>query len=97
MTTRVVCVCDARGEAMKDATLIYWPHAKAWVLTEVKPRRMSGAARYFAFAERQQYAHADHSGEPYTFTLCPFCGHELPGTEPVATSADATGYGEGAE
>jgi hypothetical protein len=40
---------------------------------------MSARARYYAFCERREFPHEDHTGEAYYWTTCPFCGGDLPG------------------
>ena len=80
-TVRTECRCDNRMAALATGDFIYWPHHRAWVFTDLTPRSMSAGARIGAFVDRREYKHEDHDGEPYTFTVCVWCGHELPGTQ----------------
>ena len=65
--------------AQANGDFIFLPHAGAWVFTDGEPRRtMSPRARYYAFSERSEYPHEDHTGEPIQFHCCPWCGKDLP-------------------
>lgn len=90
--TRVLCACDRRRHAQLLGDFVRLPHQRAWMFTDEASRRaMSSRARYYAFSVRAEYPHRDHTGEPYTWITCPFCQHELPGTEDVPAVSDATG------
>lgn len=95
MATWSMCLCDARLHAQLNGELIFLPSRKAWCFTRGERRTMSAKARYMAFAERSEYKHRDHTGEPITLECCPWCGHDLPGV-PVMAQADGD-QGEGVE
>ena len=93
-TIRTECRCDRRLAALAAGDFVYWPHSRAWVFTDGPFRSMSAAARYFAFVDRKEFPHTDHSGELNTWIDCPFCGHCLPRTQSpqiVWPRSDATG------
>jgi hypothetical protein len=92
--TRTECRCDRRIAALALGDFVFWPHSRVWVFTEGPLRSMSAAARIGAFVDRREFKHEDHDGEPYSWVSCPWCGHELPGTQvprivwPQADGAD---------
>lgn len=96
MATFRLCCCDPRLDAQLDAVFIYLPLRRAWAFTDGSYRSMSAKARYYALIDRSEFHHVDHTGEPFAWESCPWCGCDLPGVEmyfgPV-TQAD----GEGAE
>lgn len=65
---------------------------QCWEIPGTLSRYMSYQARYYA---EQRGAYEDHTGDPYGWHDCPFCGGE---TEPlpakVLPRGDATGGGE---
>lgn len=71
--------CRRRTAAMRAREFVYdWDH-KGWTFITGDLRAMSPQARYFALVERgEQFPHTDHTGEPYLFESCPFCGGLLP-------------------
>ena len=83
MATRVVCACDRRRQAQADGDLLYWPSARGWMFPDLPLRKMDARARYYAYGVRGEFEHADHTGEPFVFELCPWCGHELPGVPAI--------------
>lgn len=93
--TRTLCACDRRRAAQLLGDFVGLPHQRAWAFTDgACHRAMSAKARYYAFGERAEYPHKDHTGEPFLWVSCPFCGHELPGTEDHRPVSDATGNPE---
>ncbi len=74
-TTPIVCApCPERLAAQRDHAL-WWDEARqGWVFPGAAPRRMSARARFLVFSERDDRAHPDPTGEPYVWTVCPFCG-----------------------
>lgn len=85
---RIVCCCQRRRDAQSDAAFLYWPEAQGRYFPELPLRKMSPVAHFRAFIDRSEYAHEDHSGEPFVFELCPFCGHELPGVPHLRRASD---------
>lgn len=83
VATRIICSCDRRRQAQASGELIYWEVARGWVFTDLPKRQMDARAKYYAFIDRSEYDHDDHSGEPFVFELCVFCGHEMPGTPSI--------------
>lgn len=83
VATRIICSCDKRRLAQANGELLYVAEMRGWMFTDLPRRFMDARARYYAYGERAQYAHADHSGEPFVFELCVFCGHELPGVPTI--------------
>ena len=59
----------------------YSRHFGGWVFFDVPTRTMSRHARFRALVDRSEYEHTDHTGEPYVYEVCPFCGHDLPDGE----------------
>lgn len=77
--TKRLCCCARRWAAQAAGEFIFLPHAGAWVFTDdTAVRSMSPRARYFAFSERSEFKHEDHSGEPVKFYVCVWCGGDLP-------------------
>ena len=72
------CRCPAREEAMASQTFRRSAAFGGWVLYDVPTRSMSKSARYWAFVDRSEYSHHDHTGEPFVWECCPFCGLDLP-------------------
>jgi hypothetical protein len=71
------CACWARYKAQLRGDFVR--ALEGWRFTAGPVRRMSAKARYYAFGERREFPHQDHTGEPYYWTTCPFCGGDLPG------------------
>jgi hypothetical protein len=94
--TRVECRCSRRTAAQQAGEFVFLPHSRCWVFPEVR-RTMSAHARYYAFHERREWPHTDHTGEHYSFIECPWCGHTLPYTAPPPLYGAPTGNGEGPE
>jgi hypothetical protein len=65
------CRCDARGEAMRRGDFL--PLTAGWVFPHDPPRVATDAWR------SKYHGTANHTGEPYVWRECPFCGHALPG------------------
>lgn len=67
-----------------------------WEIPADLPRRMGWRARFYAKQRNQNYI--DHSGDPYAWFSCPWCGGDLPEVEvkprPLLPRGDATGDGE---
>lgn len=81
LSRRVVC-CASGYDAQEAGDFAYLPHARAFAFTDQSVvRSMSPRARYYAFSERSEYHHEDHTGEPVRYTCCPWCGADLPGTD----------------
>ena len=68
------CLCAKRLAAQAQGEFVFLPHAKAWVFTgeDVPRRALTWRARYYL-----KDGEPDHTGEPYHWTCCPFCGGEL--------------------
>lgn len=94
---RLECRCDARRDALACGEFVYWPHSRVWVFTDGPFRSMSAGARIGAFVDRREFRHEDHDGEPYRWTCCPWCGHELPGTQTPRIVWPQADGGEGDE
>lgn len=61
---------------------VYRPEHNAWVFLDAKEtpmRSMSHRTICAVYIERKDIQHEDHSGERYTFHVCPVCGGDLPG------------------
>lgn len=64
------CRCQARQAAQRTAFFLYSVHFGGWVFPD--------DARRVTFAkERWRGTTADHSGEPYVWHACPWCGGDL--------------------
>ena len=76
----IVGTCDAktcpdRVLAMQLGQFVYSHDApKGWIFVESSVREWLGAAKW-----NGGYAQTDHTGEPFTWTTCPWCGRELSG------------------
>jgi hypothetical protein len=60
----------AKGEIVQNTGDGYWE------IPADQPRRMGWKARYFARERNQDFT--DHSGDPYAWFACPWCGGDLP-------------------
>jgi hypothetical protein len=58
----------ARGQFILSRT------HEGWVFTEGPMRRMSPMAAYYA----NERGVMNHTGEPFVWVTCPFCGGDLP-------------------
>ena len=74
-----LCSCPEREAAMQSGAFIR-EYGGTWIFPLDPVRAMSPRARYYAFVDRQEHAHEDHSGEPYRRVTCPWCGLDLPGS-----------------
>lgn len=77
-----ICTCTKRLTVQAAGEFVYEPHHRAWVFTgEDAPRRaLSWRARYYLEDGE------DHTGEPYRWHCCPFCGSSLPNTHDLPTT-----------
>lgn len=75
------CRCDSRYKAESDRSFVFDPSSRSYVMPEAPLRVMTERAKYFAFSERKEFPHVDHSGEQVRYYTCPFCGGDLPGVE----------------
>lgn len=89
-----LCFCRDREAAMQAGTFIR-EYEGTWIFPLDPVRAMSPRARYFAFVEREDHPHEDHSGEPYRRVTCPWCGLDLPGaiTDPPPPAEFCSGDG----
>jgi len=71
------CTCKERYRAMSRGEFLYSGQHDAWFFPDMRFRSMSVAALYFA-SER---GIDDHSGQPYLWHCCPWCGADLPQPE----------------
>jgi hypothetical protein len=78
MATLGACMCMKRYRSQLRGDFVRTP--EGWRFTAGPSRAMSAKARYYAFADRGEFPHEDHTGEPYYWTTCPFCGGDLPGS-----------------
>lgn len=68
--------CPERMRAMQVGEFVYSHDAPVgWIFVEHGVREWIGNARWTAGV----YGTADHTGEPFTWSCCPFCGRELEG------------------
>lgn len=72
------CRCDRRKADQASRTFRRSAYYGGWVFSDVPTRSMSAAARYWAFVDRAEYTHRDHTNEPYVFEVCVHCGGDLP-------------------
>ena len=90
--------CPERMEAQARGE--FFPDFENWgyVRTDIPLRKISGRAHYFIYVERQDLFHPDHSGKPFTWSNCPWCGEELPSMGRLRKEAEKPiDCGEGAE
>lgn len=87
-TTQRLCCCDTRREMRDKGDFVFSSLRGGWLFVKAKRRVMSAAARYRAFSERSEWAHEDHTGESFIWECCPYCGNDLPQTEPYYGQAD---------
>lgn len=80
------CACRERKEAAARAEFFEWVEREGWVFTDGPLRSLTRGANYW---KEERYIE-DHSGEAFVFTVCPWCGCDLPLTkpEPQATGED---------
>lgn len=64
------CRCAARYAAMQQGEFLYVHQHEAWLFADTPLRSASFRAIY--------QTGENHSGERYAFTVCPWCGHDLP-------------------
>lgn len=89
--TRRLCLCEERCLARDDKRFVHSKERGGWVFVSGPVRRMTAKARYLG-STRDGFE--EHIGEPFVWECCPWCGGDLPMTEPYwDTQAD----GEGAE
>jgi hypothetical protein len=69
-----VCGCRERRDAFKDGWFIYAPDRDGWIFTDGPIRERTRAALYYG----PERGVDDHSGEPFVWQCCPFCGEDLP-------------------
>lgn len=81
--TRSICCCDDRHFARFRGEFVFMERWAGWVFVEGPTRRMSPAAKYFALIDRSQFDHHDHTGEPFVWLTCPWCGGDLPPQDSV--------------
>jgi hypothetical protein len=65
------CNCRSRRKAQQRGEFLYDEARGAWVFPDVT-RTLSPRARFF------EAKVADHTGEPFTWDICPFCGLDFP-------------------
>ena len=70
------CSCKARYHAMAQGEFLWSDMAGGWVFVDLPTRNVNWRTRYIA--GEQGRVIEDHTGEPYTWHDCPFCGFELP-------------------
>lgn len=83
--TRRLCLCDERCQARDDKRFVYSGPHQGWIFTTGPRRTMTAKARYLG-STRPGFV--DHSGDPVVFEVCPFCGGDLPMTQPHYGQAD---------
>ena len=71
--------CAARIEAQRSGELIWHTGLSGYVLATAPLRRASPRARYLAGEGAEC-----HDGEPYVWTVCPFCGGDVEPPEGIA-------------
>jgi hypothetical protein len=76
-TVTRLCFCSERLNA--QATFRYSHSFGGWYFVSAPTRMMSPVARYYAFSERSEFRHEDHTGEPMIHVECPWCQNTLPG------------------
>ena len=59
--------------AQASGEFVFLPHAQAWVFTgeDAPTRQLTWRARYYLDGQ------PDHTGDPYHWHDCPFCGAPL--------------------
>jgi hypothetical protein len=74
MANALVCDCAERHAAERRGEFLYLAFVHGWVFDGGPFRTMTPAGRYFRFERDVE----DHTGEPYSWVTCPFCGFDLP-------------------
>ena len=74
MSSWLQCDCPHRHAAQKLGQFFYMALFKGWVFDDGPFRAMSESARYFRFERDLE----DHTGEPFVYHTCPWCGCDLP-------------------
>ena len=69
------CRCDRRYDAMRRGQFVLDQQSGAWYFPDDPPRRVRDSFR-LAF-----YGIESHDGEPFRYSVCPFCGGDLPPIE----------------
>lgn len=68
--------CKGRLIAMQVGAFVYSHDApKGWIFVEGAAREWLGQAKWSAVV----YGTPDHTGEPFTWSTCPWCGRDLDG------------------
>lgn len=66
-------ICDGRVDAMRRGDFVWNRDLKGWV-DVTRPKRECLTDRY----RLSYYGMEDHTGEPYVWHDCPYCGSALP-------------------
>lgn len=77
VTTRH-CRRDKRRRDEAIGTTRFSATFGGWVMSDVPTRTMSRASHYWAFVHRDEFEHTDHTGEPFVWEVCVYCGGDLP-------------------
>lgn len=78
------CYCADRVAAVSE--FFYWPEREGWIFADSPLRHLTRGANYW----KEERHVDDHSGEPFVWTSCPWCGADLP-TWKVDYQADGGG------
>lgn len=68
------CCCEDRERASESDGFQFIASLDGWCFTDGPRRRMTLTAQSFAVTRGIE----NHTGEPFVWTCCPFCGGELP-------------------
>lgn len=85
------CGCEERIAAQKDGWFVYVYDRDGWVFTDGPMRRMSTLAAYYASERGVE----NHTGEPFVWHCCCFCGLDLPTPDHDAKWLPDNGQGDG--
>lgn len=81
------CTCEDAAQAMRDGVLVPVFNV-GWVFTDLPCRGfLNAAAAYYAIERGID----SHEGEPIGYTVCPWCGCELPEAPESAIPTDSEG------
>ena len=71
-----LCACKDRYHAMCCGEFLWSEIVGGWMFVDAPVRTMSWRTRYLA--NERGHIPDDHTGEPYRWYDCPWCGRELP-------------------
>lgn len=74
MASELEWCCEERAFAEDVGNFLYLPNRDGWVFSDGPMRRMTSMAAFLASTRGGD----DHTGEPYVFQACPWCGADLP-------------------